>query len=256
MMLLTTRHDKQHKYVLKELTKLKSTVNNLEQQKLEKNIIIKGVPETEGDDHVLLSYMVDSILSHIDPEFHSEYVVNVRRVGAKKENAHRPILVVMSNTDRKLAVIKNIKGKELNCAKFSNKGKLWGTNEQKIFIGDHLTSTNNNIFYHARQLRKKNKVKYAWTKLGQVYIKENEDSRAINVTSIEQLSSFANQLESSDEQSDGETETEQKETETEYDTDAAPKRKHQTSKRSSKHLSPKNTRSKKNKTDERLKSKP
>lgn len=242
----TVKLDKQHKCVSKEVSQLKSTVNVLEQQKLQNNILIKGVVECENADNDLLSDMVDSIFSHIEQEFRSDSVLNVRRIGPRKENLPRPILVEMVNYTVKMPVMKNLKDKELNCEKFENKGIPWGKKEHKIYIRDHLTPTNNTIFYHARQLRKKNKVKFAWTKLGQIYIKVKDDSYAIHVTSIEQLEQIANQLEAP---SDAETENEPTETETENDTDVVPDERQPSRKRNNKHLSPMYTRSKKNVTN-------
>lgn len=241
------KHDMKNKYVLKEITKLKSTVNTLEQQKLEKNIIVRGVLELENGDEELLGEMVDAILSSIDPDFVSVSVVSVRRIGVKKGDTPRSILIVMRNTNEKLSIMKNLKGKRPQCAQFKNRGVPWGTSDQKIYLEDHLTYTNGNIFYHSRLLRKNGIVKFAWTKLGHVYVKKDNASYAVNIKTIEQFTSIKKELESTMEQSEEETEAEPMETETDCDTDAAPNCQSRDSKRNNKHLSPKVTRSKKKK---------
>lgn len=234
----SNKHAEQQKYVMREIRKLKSTVNTLEQQRIESNVIIKGVTEIEGDDTDTLSFMVDGILSHIHSEFESTSVITVRRIGVKNSDTSRPILVVMRNSEAKLHVMRNLKERNLHCAQFNHNGKPWGTKEKKIFVSDHLTSVNNNIFYNARQLRKKNKIKYAWTKLGKVYVKKDDVSRAHNISTLEQLSLFERQLESSDEETTVESEADESEAEVETIHTIPEKMSIKKGKRGASHVSP------------------
>lgn len=50
------------------------------------------------------------------------------------------------------------------------------------------------IFYKARQLRKKNRIKDAWFKLGTIYIRKDDESQAFNIQSVQQLLQFEKQL--------------------------------------------------------------
>lgn len=237
-------HDKQQSYVIKEIKKLKCTVNALEQQNLVKNIIIKGVIESEGDDLEQLSFMVDCILSEVYSDFESQSVSMVRRIGVKRGNVPRHILVKMQNTDIKLLILKSLKGKDLNCAAFNHNGKVWGSKDDKIYLNDHLTSTNNDIFFHARKMRNMNKIKYAWTKLGRIYIRKDDSSLARSFSSLEELSIYEEELglkpKSSKEDANANSEVEI--------TDTVVKQKSSnTYKRGDAHVSPLKTRSKRGK---------
>lgn len=237
------KHDKINKYVHKEVEKLKSAVNVLEQQKLENNIIIRGATEVESETNVLSSVisMAGQILSKFNPNITPQDIAHARRLGSKQKDASRPILVQLSGTEAKLLIMKNLKDKNLDCSQFDFSGTPWGLENQKIYVSDHLTAHNSKIFYQARQLKKKKKVKYAWTKLGQVFVKEDDDSRALNITSADQLSSL---MYTSDEESDtGDTELESKDTDSALDVIPGKKR-------TNKHLSPRNTRSKMNKIEQ------
>lgn len=59
-----------------------------------------------------------------------------------------------------------------------------------IYINEQLTIKANKIFYLARQLKKDKKIKYAWTRDGKVYIKQQESDEKIRITDEEELSKF------------------------------------------------------------------
>lgn len=180
--------EKRQSYLINEVTKLKASVNLLEQEKLSNNIIMKGVKEIEGtEDTHILPIMVKSILETLDSSFESRQVLSARRIGVKKNNNPRLIVVEMVKADCKLKIMKNLKGKDLNCSQFNYNGVTWGSPDDKIFLNDQLTPISSNLFFQARQLRKNNKVKYAWSKLGKIYIKKDDNSRAYHIKCLEQL---------------------------------------------------------------------
>lgn len=199
----SNKQEKRQDYILNEVSKLKETVNVMEQEKLERNIIIKGIKEVENDDNQLLGFMVDGVLDSLEDTFESSNVVNVRRIGAKKPNLPRLILVELSCKEIKLKIMQKLKDSDLNCSKFNNNGVAWGSQADKIYISDHLTPTNSKIFYQARKLKKCSKIKYAWSKFGQIYVKKDDDSRAYHMKSIEQLLYYEKQsLNKEDEDTD------------------------------------------------------
>lgn len=207
LMKKSNKHDKIQKSVLNEVTNLKARVNSMEQNMLINNIIIRGVKELESNEDDL-GIMVDLMMCKLEKDFESSEVLSSHRIGVKKTDKPRLILVKMTNVDSKTKIMKNLKDKSLDCSQFTSKNKAWGTKNDRIFLGDHLTSTTNNIFYHARQLKKRNKVKYAWSKLGKIYVKKDDDSRAVQIKCQDQLSQFDKQLYSDEESSCSESETE------------------------------------------------
>lgn len=177
--------EKRQNYVLNEVTKLKASVNLLEQEKLSNNIIIRGLKEIEGVSSELLSTMLDDIFTALDSSYKSLSLA--RRIGVQKNNNPRLVLVKVCNAETKLKIMKNLKDKNLNCSQFNHRGAAWGSKDDKIFLNDHLTPISSNLFFQARQLKKQNKVKYAWSKLGKIYIRKDDESRAFHITSSEQL---------------------------------------------------------------------
>lgn len=221
------KQEKDHKEVASEVSKLKISVAVLEQEKLERNVIIKGIPESENEDNDSLSNIVEDVFCLLDADFESQFLIRVRRIGTKNiKNKSRLIVAELANDAIKLKIMKGLADKNLNCSRFKYAdGNAWGSNEDKIFLSDQLTSTMSHIFYHARQLRKQKQIKYAWTKLGRVYVKKDDDSRAFNIKSIEQLTDFKHKLITGDQQSDGddsdESDSNNQDTEMETESEAA-----------------------------------
>lgn len=213
----SNKHDRCQNYVLNEVAKLKIKVNMMEQDKLKNNIMIRGVKEIEKDDKEL-DLMIDTILASLTDEFESQDTKSVRRIGMKKQGIPRLVLVEMVTANAKLKIMQTLKDKNLNCAQFNNNGVVWGKNEERIYLSDHFTPASNNIFYQARQLKKKDKIKYAWSKFGNIYVKKDENSRAVRVESLEQLAQFDKQLSSDEDVGVTETENES-ESEPVMDTD-------------------------------------
>lgn len=216
--LLTKRsleQERSHNYVLSEVDNLKVRVHRMEQERLANNIIIRGVKELEKDENGLNS-MVDSILSSLTIDFSAANVKSCRRIGGKAENKTRVILVKMSSADAKLNIMQVLKNKPLDCSQFESNGCVWGTDADKIFLSDDLTRMSSDIFYKARQLRKKNRIKYAWSKLGTIYVRKDDQSQAVNILSVHQLLKYEKQLlsEESDPHESGSGSESEKATET------------------------------------------
>lgn len=175
-----------------ELENLKVCVHTLEQQRLENNIIIKGIPEDENEDAEDLSFKVDQVFCHLNKEFESHQVTHTRRIGNKStNNKSRLVIAKIVSSAHKETLMKGLASKDINCSQFKKShDNLWGAAEEKIYLSDHLTPIMSSIFYQARLLKKKKIIKYAWTKLGNIYVKKDDNDRAFNIKSMQQLSDF------------------------------------------------------------------
>lgn len=187
------KHENNHMKITNEISNLKSAIDVLEQDKLTNNILLKGVPEIEKGDETLKD-MILCILRRLDESFKMYHAIDMRRIGNKTSNRSRLVLVRLSCVETKLRVMQNLSSKNLNCSVFSTDGVAWGSENEKIFVSDHLTKNMSTLFYKARQLKKKRLIMFAWTKLGKVYVKKNENSRAHLITNPLQLKNFEKTL--------------------------------------------------------------
>lgn len=223
---LERKQKKQQKFCTKvgsEVDKLKISVAVLEQERLERNVIIKGVPELQNEDSVALEDKVESIFCFLDTDFESQYLTSVRRIGNNKDkNKNRLIVAQLSDVTIKSKVMKGLAAKNMNCSHFTyTSGMEWGSSDKKIYLSDDLTPTMSKVYYHARQLKKQKIVKYAWTKLGRIYVKEKDDSRAYKISSMEQLADFKQKvLDQGQAEEDDSNDSDTSEQATEMDTES------------------------------------
>ena len=71
--------------------------------------------------------------------------------------------------------------------KFSLLKKASKLKNSNIYINEHLTKKNSDIFYKARQLRKVNKLHSCWTINGSTFIKLTENSNKKRISHIDEL---------------------------------------------------------------------
>lgn len=232
-------HDKKQKILSNEVSYLKAKLNEIEQEKLNCNMTIKGVNETETENGKHTEGLVEFLLKRVNKDFEPSDVVSCKRIGVKKQGT-RPILVKFIDEKAKMAVMDGKKKTKLDCSMIplSDKQNL-GTSDEVIYFADHLTSFSATLHYHARHLKKRCGFKFVWTKMGRVYVRKDENERAVLIKSLEQikaikkknkespLSSTKNDSSSSDESSGSESNYEdlgESNTEHEYGEDGATSR--------------------------------
>lgn len=182
---LLKQQKKNNEKVKSELSFLKTKVNELEQNSLINELIIKGVPSIESGS-LLLSEIVISILRKIHPTINEAHIVKAIRVG-KPNIEHKPIIVSLTNTDLCTRILQGARKTFLDCSSFSFDDKVMGEKGKRIFISEHLTKMNSHLFWQARQLKRKNLIKYAWTKNCVVYVKKSDDDQAYFIKNQQQL---------------------------------------------------------------------
>lgn len=175
----------------KEILRLRTSINKLEQANVDKFINIRGVPEKELLPHELKDAVL-ALLQFLSITMNSQVVVSVERLGKPREGQSRTICVGLSSKTYKDEILKACKEKPLNCSLITTEQGVWGSSEEKIYVGQHLTRLNSVLFFEARKLRKKGVVKYAWIKDGQVLIKKSDSSKPIYINSLDDMSSFHN----------------------------------------------------------------
>ena len=94
----------------------------------------------------------------------------------------RPLLLQMktANSKQKLMAIK--KAKEINCADVVINGNAIGPAKTKIYFDERLTREMSDLFYEARQLRKKGACNRAYFKNGLLLIQKTDKSPPTKIT--------------------------------------------------------------------------
>lgn len=62
---------------------------------------------------------------------------------------------------------------------------------RRIFLNEHLTKSNANLFQHTRALKKDKKIYSTWSFDGYIFIKQSSTSKPVKISSMEDLNSLA-----------------------------------------------------------------
>lgn len=166
--------------VNEKLTVVLGQINNIRQEGLSRNLLMKGIPEIDKD-NVELKIMVGKILKKLRFELDMTYI-DCFRIGKKTEDRSRPVVVCLSSTGLKNVVLRDKRSTKISCANFSSEGRPWGPTEDLIYFDEHLTKENHTIYMAARKL-KKHGFKYVWTRNGRIFVKYDEDSKVLWIDS-------------------------------------------------------------------------
>lgn len=176
-------NEENNRYLRTEISKLKTKMNDLDQEQLCCDIIVRGVKYIESSDAELAQLVFD-LLYNIYQGILEEIIVTYKRLGNKSSESSsstKPILIKLNNKTVKEEIMRLKKYKHVDCSMLALKGEKVGTVTDIIYISDNLTPANASLYYAARQLKKKGVIKFAWTKMGKVYIRKDELSRAENL---------------------------------------------------------------------------
>ena len=172
------------------LNTLNSKVNQLEQVSRCKNLVLNGVSETYAE-RVSESHEIggpppaqrEDTLRTTCKVFEETCGVSVKpedilsafRLPSKSAGP-RPILVSFQNQSTRTAIIKSRRPRQ--------KLEFQGS---PVYLNDHLTPTNAEIFKKARQLVKDHTAHSSWTSDGQPMIRWSASDRPVKITSLSEL---------------------------------------------------------------------
>lgn len=133
------------------------------------NLLITGIEEKENED---LQEVIKTMINKLEVAVDS---FNAKRVGQKRENKNRSILVSMNNhwDKRKL---------------YAARMKLRQKGMASTFINEDLFKLQSEIFFYARKAKQDKTIKTTWTTNGSVFIKTNSGVDFL-VRSIEDIKS-------------------------------------------------------------------
>lgn len=134
-------------YLKTELDQLRSQVNDLEQFKLRKDIIIRNIEYNQGENTYELA---SKVLSVVGKEEASDYIASCYRMTNRtKSRDPGSIIVSFTNSNVKDTILE-LKTK----LRIVNSDIGFENNNSQIYIQEHLSFHNQELFFLARQLRK------------------------------------------------------------------------------------------------------
>ncbi|XP_046976639.1 uncharacterized protein LOC124542795 [Vanessa cardui] len=172
----------------KDTSHLEAKIDMMEQQARQCNLEIANrgtttCPERRGEN---LIKIVEELGTAIKLTINAGDIVSAHRVPhADNKSTHPKNIIVKLHTrvrrDNILAAARMKKGIYTENLQISG-------DKRKIFVNEHLTLKNKKLFRSAREVCKKQNLRFVWVKHGCVLVRENETSHVIAIRKEEDLS--------------------------------------------------------------------
>ena len=189
-----------------KLKQSEMSINNLEQYSRRECLEINGVPEkpNENTDDIVIA-----VAKKVGLAISSKDISVSHRVGRLQNNSSKrrhPTIIAKFSTRKTRDLVYDRRWKlthkrkqqqefqkdtdDTNNPCTSQHAEINDTSTSTpIYINESLTKQNKNIFFLCRKFKKEHKWKYAWTRNGVSYLKEDDDSDSIKIQSKDDLKS-------------------------------------------------------------------
>lgn len=155
------------KKISNETSELKIELNELKQEKLENHLNINGLPQLTKDESI---DVVLKIANELDINISPSDIKDVNYFNNKKTNKHDYVFEFQDKQLKKEFIYKR-KSKliyvnnNLEIFSVNSNSSTINKNSSRIFINDHLSKFNHQLFNHAKTLKNCG-YKYVWFKFG------------------------------------------------------------------------------------------
>ncbi len=156
----------------KQITTLEREVETLKQESRNKTIVINGLKEDKEKDpsDQIMTLCKDKLNVNLHPhDIDTSFIVPSR-----KDPRQKSIYITLTTGRKKVEIMKV-------------KKNLRNIPGERIYINEHLTLKQGEIFAKARELVRKKKITAAWTRDGKVFIKTEERGQPKLIMDTEQL---------------------------------------------------------------------
>ncbi|XP_077984614.1 uncharacterized protein LOC144439215 [Glandiceps talaboti] len=167
------------------LTTTQQELRDLQQYTRRNNLEIHGVPEQPDEDtDSLVVKVANSAGIHIST---SDIDISHRLPSRTHAHPHpRPAPIIVKFTRRTIrnniySARKHIKNKSTRDMNIDNH------TDTRIYINENLSPANKQLFYKANEKKKSLQWKFIWTMNGNILVRKNEESRAIRITSVNDI---------------------------------------------------------------------
>lgn len=177
--------------LLEQINTMKITVNDLQQSALDCDVIVRNVREIEGNEDELLT-IAQLILQKINVSV-LPHIAAIKRLGRKIDgnNKSRPILLTFNSIDEKNSVMAAKRKMAIKCSDVQLENVAVGSGNEFIYFDEHLTKHTADLYYAARQLRKRQLIKYVWIRRGKLYAKRRDGDQPTRITDMLKINELA-----------------------------------------------------------------
>lgn len=171
-----------------KIEQLENKFDDMDQITRRKNLEFRNVPEAKDEN---LTEVLTKIGSVINCPIQPRDVQNIYRVSSKVPTGKRRAIIAKFSTtflrDKFLKAVNsyNKSAKTKDCKLNSETIHLFG--KTPIFISEHLTIKTKRLYAEVRKFSAENNFKYTWTSFGKIFIRKDDNSKMLQITSSQCL---------------------------------------------------------------------
>ena len=178
----TTAIQKSVQDLYSQCDNLSNSVNAIQQQMLQNNLLIANVPSISSEN---LQVTIVNICQKLGVQIQPTDITYTGRISTKNKLNIQPITVQLKSHQTKLDILKAAKNIVVSCTDIGIEADF------RIYIHNQLTSSNQLLLTKARNFRRKHNYEFAWFSRGFIFIRKTKESQVIRVPSV----SFLQELE-------------------------------------------------------------
>jgi hypothetical protein len=172
---------------MRSVNEVKADLDEQEQYTRRDSLEVRGVPITVDED---IDEIIQSIGKLLDVEIDdSDISVSHRlpsRARGTSTGAKFPPAIIVKFTNRNIrdelyrsrSKLKSFDINDIGLGRYGN---------EKIYIQESLTAKRKKLFKECLEIRKNARYKFIWTYYGTIYLRKNESSPAVRITSFKEL---------------------------------------------------------------------
>lgn len=172
---------------------LEATVHSMQRENNEKeqqmrlyNVEITGVPESKDEK---VTAIVTTIAKHLGVSILSADIDYASRITPRTRNANRPRAIVAKFCRRQLKdVLISAARKKAGGIKAGDVGLASSSTAMAaIYINEHLTVTNKDLLYKARNLVRERGFQYLWVRNGHILVRRKDGAPPLRINCADDL---------------------------------------------------------------------
>lgn len=178
----------------KYIAALESKIEDLQRENRKNNLVIKNVPTQKNESKATLVNMVTELGNTVSCPIQKTEIKDVYRIHNKKENSKTSTVIVETTS----TLLRNDVLKMCKAYNVRNRGNLSAKHiglqnnaETPIYVSEQLTPRASKLYYLAREFKKLHRYVHCWTSYGKVYLRKEDNSQVILVSSEAQLDRLA-----------------------------------------------------------------
>lgn len=161
-----------------------------EQQKLNSNVVIRGVDVSDEVSESELKEVFNKILDHIgvlNTEEFSPASAQLIRTNKQLNSKLKPANIIQIKLSSVTAKRKFLQTKRLKKSITPSDIGCQLNSRKPLLITEQLTKANQNLLYQARSLRGTNKFKFVWSSNGQILARQKPNSKVIRIKDVDHV---------------------------------------------------------------------